>query len=139
MRQQRVLIFGQAEEVRLLLLPRDFRAGGRRIALAVANLGFGFLVVGLVAHRVPTAILFQIDVAGRLHAPPKLLAGRVVAGLGGADKIVVGEVQCERHLLEACRVAVGEFAHAHAFLGRCLLHLEAVLVGAGQEHLGLAV
>jgi hypothetical protein len=62
-----------------------------------------------------------------------------VARLGGADEIVVGEVQRRGHGAEALRVAVGELARRDAFLDGRLLHLEAMLVGAGQEEHVLAV
>ena len=59
--------------------------------------------------------------------------------LGGADEIVVRAVERRRHLLESARVAVGELARREALARRRLLHLEAVLVGAGQEVHVLAV
>ena len=65
--------------------------------------------------------------------------GAVVARLGGADEVVVGEVQRRGHLAEALGVAVGERARRQALLGRRLLHLQPVLVGAGEEEDVLAV
>ena len=62
-----------------------------------------------------------------------------MARLGGADEIVVGQVQRLGHGAEARRVAVGQRARRDAFLDRRLLHLQAVLVGAGQEEHVLAV
>ena len=62
-----------------------------------------------------------------------------MALLGGADEVVVGEAERLGHGAEAGRVAVGQRARAEALLDRRLLHLEAVLVGAGQEEHVLAV
>ncbi len=133
MRQQLVLIGGQAEEVALLLHPFD-RGALRADADAVLlhhRLRFG--VVGLVAHRVPAGVAVLVDVAVLLHAPPDLLRRAMVARLGGADEIVVGAAEGGDHLLEQRRIAVGQLARLQPFaLGR-LLHLDAVLVGAGQE------
>jgi hypothetical protein len=59
--------------------------------------------------------------------------------LGGSDEIVVGSIERGRHAAELGRVAVGELARRDAFLARGLQHLDAVLVGAGQEEHVLAV
>ena len=62
-----------------------------------------------------------------------------MARLGRADEVVVGEAEQPRHLAKALGVAVGELARRQALLGGRLLHLEAVLVGAGEEEHVLAV
>ena len=49
------------------------------------------------------------------------------------------DVQRRGHVAEARRVAVGERARGEPSFMRGLLHLEAVLVGAGQEEHVLAV
>ena len=56
-----------------------------------------------------------------------------------ADEVVVGEAKRLVHGAEASRVAVGQGAWGKAFLGGRLLHLESVLVGAGEEEHVLAV
>ena len=56
-----------------------------------------------------------------------------MARIGGADEVIVRAVQLAHHLLEQRCVAVGEFARRQALAKRRLLHLDAVLVGAGQE------
>ncbi len=63
----------------------------------------------------------------------------MVARLGRADEVVVGEAEQPRHLTKSFGVAVRELARRETSLGRCLLHLEAVLVGAGEEEDILAV
>ncbi len=55
-----------------------------------------------------------------------------MARLRGADEVVVGAVEHVFHLPEHGGVAVGQRLHGDAFLVGRLLHLEAVLVGAGQ-------
>ena len=57
----------------------------------------------------------------------------MVALLGGADEIVVRAVQPLDHGLEARRVALDQLLRRHAFPVRGLQHLDAVLVGAGEE------
>src|SRR5690606_34611368 len=122
-----------------LLLPSHLRTGRRGEAFVLASLGLRFLVVGLVAYRVPAAVFLHVDVAGRLHAPPQLLACGVVAWLRRADEVAIGKRKYARHLAEAGRVAIRELARAQALLDRGLLHLQAVLVSAGQEQHRLAV
>jgi len=62
-----------------------------------------------------------------------------VARLGGANELVVGDAELFVHLAEDGRVAVGKLLRRDAFGLGVLLHLQAVLVGAGQEEHILAV
>ena len=62
-----------------------------------------------------------------------------MALLGGADVVVVRAVEPLDHGLEARDVAVDELARREPFPGRGLQHLDAVLVGAGQEKHVVAV
>ncbi len=131
-REETVLEGAEAEEVARLLHPRD-RGAGRRALLAVH---LGELALGeerLVAHRVPAAVLAEIDVAGVRHRLPDRLARLDVARLAGGDEVVLAGVQDVRHLAEQGRVAVGEFGRRDALSLRRLDHLLAVLVGAGAE------
>ena len=132
-RQQAVLIGGQAEEVALLLHPLDRRALRPIADVVGAHGGLGLVVVGFVADGIPAGVSVLVDVALGLHPPPDLLRGAVVARLGGADEVVVRAAERRVHLLEQRRVAVGERARFEALARRRLLHLDAVLVGAGQE------
>ena len=74
-----------------------------------------------------------------IRSPDSADRRRVVARLGGADEVVVRAVEHLHHGLEARHVAVGEFARRQALLGRGLHHLDAVLVGAGEEEHVVAV
>ena len=69
-REQFVLIGGEFKEIGLFFRPLNGRSCRRREALTLAQLCFGFLVVGLIAHRVPAAVLLLENIAGLLHAPP---------------------------------------------------------------------
>ena len=139
MLEQPVLPGRQPEEIGRLLDPLDLRARGRDL-LAVGRIGqLGLGIEGLVAHRVPTGVAARIDLA-RLHEPvPQYLAGALMARLGGADEIVVGEVEHAGQLAEVLRYLVGEGLRLHAGIERRLLDLLAVLVGAGQELYVIAV
>src|SRR5215203_1814148 len=56
--------------------------------------------------------------------------------LSGADEVGVGNFKDARKVLEACGVAIREFAGPQALALSGLYHLETVLVGAGEkEHL----
>jgi hypothetical protein len=81
----------QAEEIALLLGPLDRRALPAEAHAVGATRGLLLVVEGLVADRVPAGIAAEIDVAGRHHALPDRLARLVVARLGGADEVVVGD------------------------------------------------
>ena len=133
MRQQPVLVLGQTEEIGLLLGPFDRRALGADADAVGADSGLVLGVIGLVADRIPALIAAEIDVAGRDHRIPDRLARPVVARLGGADEVVVGNREGLRHGPEGRGVAVGQLARRQPLAGRRLHHLQAVLVGAGQE------
>ena len=132
-REQLLAVARQAETVRLLLGPLDRRAE-RLAAHAIGADGrLVLLEIRLLAHRVPARVGVEVDVAGIGHPAPQRLARGVVARLGRADEIVVRDGERREQLAEARRVAVGQFLRRNAGLQRGLLHLEAVLVGAGQE------
>ncbi|MGY3393286.1 hypothetical protein ACVWW6_005877 [Bradyrhizobium sp. USDA 3311] len=137
--EQLLLIGGQAEEVALLLDPFDRRALRPEAHAVVVQARLVFGVVGFVAHRVPARIGVGIDVAVRFHAPPDLLGGAVVLLFGGADETVERHVEPLVHRLEAGRVTGRERGRGQALVLRGLNHLQAVLVGAGQEEHVLAV
>ena len=131
--QQGLLKLRKAEEIAFLLHPfhrRALRASAHAIG---ADSGFGFGIIGLVAHRIPTGIGGQIDIARLLHPLPDRLTRQPVPLLGGADEVIIGGVEGLRHVFEVGGIAVGQRAHLDAlFLGR-LQHFLAVLVGAGQK------
>ena len=72
-------------------------------------------------------------VAGGDDPPDQRLDACVVAWVGGADEVVVGDVEVLPGLGELRRDAVGELLRRHAGGFGGLLDLEAVLVGAGEE------
>ena len=131
--QELVSVLGKAEEVGLFLGPLDLGAGGNGVTLAVADLGFVFCVVGLVADGVPAGVLTEVDVTVLFHTLPDGLGCDVVVGVGSTDEAVVADVQRVVHGLETCGVLVGEFLGGFAELLCGGLHLLAVLVGAGHE------
>ena len=59
--------------------------------------------------------------------------------LGGADEIIIGAVELSQHVAEHGGVLVRELNRLDAFLLGGLLHLLAMLIGAGQEEHVLSV
>ncbi len=132
-REQPVLPGRETEEPGRLLHPLHRRAGGADPRAVGLHRRFALAVERLVAHRVPAAIVAEIEIARVVDALPERLAGAVVARLGGADEVVVGDVHRARERAEVLRHLVGERFRRHAGSGSGLVYLLAVLVGAGQE------
>ena len=101
--------------------------------LLVALLDLRISEVGLVRHAIPTVVAALIQVTGLLHALPQILHGMMLARLGGADEVVVGNLELAPKLLEVRGLAIGPLLRRHAMLGCGLGDLLAVLVHAGQE------
>ncbi len=139
MAQQLVLIVREPEEIGLLLGPFDRRALRADAHAVLAQLGLVLGVEGFVAHRIPAGIGVQIDVAIVLHPAPDFGDGVMMARLGRADEIVIGDVQRLVHGAEALRVALAQLGRADALPCGGLLHLQPVLVDAGQEKHIIAV
>ena len=121
---------GEAEEVVLLLELVDGRLVDR------AQAAWQQLVVGVVrlaAHAVLAAVVVELDVAGVVAALQQLGDRGVVARFGGADEVVVGDVEAAPRRGEARGDPVGELLRSEPRRGRRLLDLLAVLVGAGEE------
>ena len=138
--EQLLLVGRELEEIALLLDPFDRRAGlGGEALFLLVEVGLVLGVIGLVAHRIPAGIFAEIDVAVLLHAPPDRFRRPVVALLGGADEVVVRAIEPLHHGLEQRHVAVEQLPRRQAFACRGLLHLLAVLVGAGEEEHVIAV
>ena len=138
-REQPVLIGGEPEEIALLLDPFDRRALRSAAHIVLAEGGFLLGVIGLVAHRIPAGIAVEIDVAIRCHPLPDFLDRAMMLLLGGADEAIEGDIQPLIHLLEPRGIARRQFHRRQVLLLRGLDHLQAVLVGAGQEEHVLAV
>ncbi len=129
--EQAVLVAREAEEVVLLGDVLDDRAVDRA-ALAVVELVL--LVVELAAHAVEALVAVELDVAAVVDPLEELLHRHLVPGLGGADVVVVGDVEVVPRGTEEGAVAVGPLERGDVVgLGRPL-DLEPVLVGAGEEH-----
>ena len=137
--EEPVLERGELEEVALLLhaLERAVAVGAEvgtgRAVLLVALLDLGLGEVGLVGHAVPAVVAALVKVAGLLHALPEVLHGLVLARLGGADEVVVGNLELLPELLEVRGLGVSPLLRRHAVLGSGLGDLLAVLVHAGEE------
>ena len=102
--------------------------------------GLVLVVVGLVAHRIPAGIFVEIDVA---VLPPSLPDRRSTTG-GGASSVVRMKSSLEQ--LSRCTIAwkrgtlrATSSRGVMPSLRRRLLHLDAVLVGAGEEEDVVAV
>ncbi len=133
MSKQPVAKCRQAEEVTLLLDPFNRRAGGRTADPVVMQCCFAFIVIGFITNRVPALVAVEIDIAGRFHAAPQRLRGRVMARLGRADERVIRDVERASHLGKARRVAIGERLHRNTLAGSSLEHFLPVLIGPGEE------
>ena len=133
MGKQPVLKRREPEEIAFFLDPLDGRALRRQFPAVRTFLQLAFVVEGLVAYRIPAGIFVEIDVARRLHAPPQLLRRALMTLFARRDEIVVGAIEHAHHLAEFRRVAVSELGRRDALGPRRLEHLDAVLVGAGEE------
>ena len=139
-RQELVLEGGEPEEVGLLLdaLQRTAAVRAEVLALGAALLvGLLDLVlgeVGLLRDAVPAVVAALVEVAGLPHALPEVLDRVVLARLGGADEVVVGDLELLPEVLEERRLAVAPLLRGgKAVLPGGLGDLLAVLVHAGQE------
>src|SRR6266436_2376286 len=92
-----------------------------------------FVVEGLVAHRIPAGKPAEIDLAATLQLAPQRLDAAYMTRLGGADEVIIADVQETRHLLPGGRDAVDELLRRDPGGARRLLDLLTMLVAAGQE------
>ena len=98
--------------------------------VALDQLGFG--VVRLAGNAVGALVGAELDVTVVADRREHLGHRPVVTGLGGANEVVVGDVELPPRLLEPLAGAVGHRARVEPEgLGR-LLHLQPVLVRAGE-------
>ena len=131
--QQLVLILRQAEEPAFLHRPFDRSALRRQLLPPLACHKLLLVVEGLVAHRIPTLIPVQIEVAIGFHLAPQRLARRMVTGFGRSDEAIVGDVQQVEQIAEIAAHLIGQSARGLALLLRLARHLQAVFVSAGLE------
>ncbi|VWM24417.1 Uncharacterised protein [Collinsella intestinalis] len=138
-REQLVLERGELEEPALLLdaLERAIAVGAEVLALGAAGLvglvDLGLGEEGLVRHAVPAIVAALVDVAGLLHALPQVLHGAFLARLGGADEVVVRDLQLLPQLMEVRSLRVAPLLRGHTVLFGGLGDLLAVLVHAGEK------
>ncbi len=137
--EEAILERGELEEVGLLLhaLERAAAVGAEVLALGVVLLvGFcdlGLGEVGLLGHAVPAVVGVLVEVARLLHALPEVLHGVVLALLGGADEVVVRDLELAPEVLEERGLGVAPLLRGHAMGGCGLRNLLAVLVHAREE------
>ena len=106
--EQRLLVLREPEEVVLLADQLDRSAVDG--AVAVDQLALG--VVGLARDAVEAFVGAEVDVAGVVAGLQQLVHGPVVAGLGRADEVVVGDVEQLPGVAEALDGLVGPLAVA---------------------------
>ena len=120
----------QAEEVVLFLVVID-RA--MMNAAAIAGIELVVRVVLFASDAVLAGIDARFDVAGVVTALQQRLDAEPVAQFGRPDEVVVADVQAPPRVLVERRDVIGERLWTLARRDGVLLHLEPVLVGAGQE------
>ena len=147
--EQRLLELGKLEEPALLLdalegalAVRAQRDGGLvvvavLVGVGVAHVGLG--EVGLLGHAVPALVGALVDVALLLEVLPEVLHRLDVALLGGADEVVVGDLERAPKLLEGRGLGVAPLLGRHVMSGGGVGDLLAVLVDAGEEQRVIAV
>ena len=127
-----------AQPVAVLLHAEEvvaFAAQDRRVAvlrqLAVDQLVLSH--VAFLADRVQPFVLAVVDVARVVDALQDGAHHALVALLGGADEVVVGDVERLPRIAEAAADLVDERLRLPAGFGGGVVDLLAVLVGAGEE------
>ena len=147
--EQRLLELGELEEPALLLdalegalAVRAQRDGGLvvvavLVGVGVAHVGLG--EVGLLGHAVPALVGALVDVALLLEVLPEVLHRLDVALLGGADEVVVGDLERAPKLLEGRGLGVAPLLGRHVVGSSGVGDLLAVLVDAGEEQRVVAV
>ena len=101
-----------------------------RTTLFVVELLLG--VEGLAARAVPAFVLRGVEVPGRLNARDDRFHALAVPRLGGADEIVVPDLELLPELVVAPHDAVGQRDRRRSLGRGRFLDVLAVLVGAGQ-------
>ncbi len=132
---QLVAELAQLEEPVLLL---DGLHGAAAVGAAAVD-EVVFVEEGLAGGAVEALVGVLVEVAVVIEGLQELLDAGDVALLGGADEVVVGDVEVAPELLELGELAVAPLLGGHAVLGCGLRDLLAVLVEAGEEVHVLAV
>src|SRR5690606_27587818 len=108
----------QTEEPAFLDRPLDRCALRGKLLVALPVDQFAFIVIGLVADRVPTLVAVEIQVAVRFHGPPDRLAGVVVLLLGGPNETIVRNAKFIEQLTKIARHLVRKLAGSDAKIPR---------------------
>ena len=127
---QAVGILRQAEEICLLLGVLHLTPAVGTFAVDELRLGPKRLAGGAVLALVGAFV----DLALVIERLKNLLDALNVVVVGRADKPVVGDIHELPKLLDAGNDLIDIFLRRHPRGGGLLLDLQAVLVGAGQEH-----
>ena len=124
-----VLVLAHAEEVVFFLEI----GGGGFVVRAEAVHQVPLQVKALAAEAIEPAVLPEVNVPGLVHPGQDLLHHPHVGRVGGADVVVVADVQVVPGPAEAGADLVHELLDRQARGGGGFQHLVAVLVGAGLE------
>src|SRR3982750_4535458 len=108
--EQLFLISGQLEEPALLDRPLDRRSLRRELLAAVDSDQLAFVVISLIADRVPTFVAAEVQVSPLLHRLPDRLTGAIMVGLRSQDEAIVRHVKSVAHTLKKTRHFVRECA-----------------------------
>jgi len=127
--EQRFLVGREPEEVAALGEPLD-RAAALEV---VAVLDLRVRNERLVGRKVPALVLPLVYITGVGDAADDLGHRILVAGFGGADEVVVRDLEGLPQGVIARDHAVGELNRFDALLAGRLLDLLPVLVGAGEK------
>ena len=100
---------------------------------AVIAIEFFFGEVGLACHAVQTAVFIEFDIACIETSLEQFLDARFMASFGGANEIVIRNIEALPCLLKEGSDGVGEFLRGSARGIGSLLNFEAVLVGARKK------
>ena len=129
-REQPVLVGRELEEVVVLADELDV-AAALRAGVVLVELLFG--EVRLARDAVPALVGPGVDLAALVERAQQRLDPLFVTRLGGADEVVVGDVEHLPGLVELRGHAVGPLQRRDAVLGGRLFDLLTVLVEAGEE------
>src|SRR5437763_12896452 len=104
--EQRLLVFGQAEEPAFLDGPLDRRPLRRKLRAVFSGRELILFVISFVANRIPTLVAIEVQVPPLLHCLPYRLTRAVMVGLRGPNVAIVRDVKSIAHLLEQKRYFV---------------------------------
>ena len=100
---------------------------------AILTVKVVFYVIRLAGDAIQTAVLIEFDVARIKTGLQQLLYAEFVSRFGGADEIVIRDIQTFPCLLKQGRDGVSEFLWRSASSLCSLLNLETVLICSGEE------